>query len=169
MREAARETAERRARVLITAAEAAYVEELAILYESFGFPRMAGRIMGWLLICDPPHQSLEQLGKVLKASKGSISTMTRLLLQFGIARRVSLPGDRRDYIAIPEGWLSSLWAQQTHRSHAVAQIAAKGLQLLQGATGQRRPRLQELHDMYEFLDREMPQLLARWQREKKRT
>ncbi len=65
---------------------------LALFFEEMGFPRMAGRILGWLLICDPPEQSAGQLAGVLQASKGSLSTMTRLLIQMGLVERVGLPG-----------------------------------------------------------------------------
>jgi DNA-binding transcriptional regulator GbsR (MarR family) len=154
---------------LTTPAETAYIEDVAVTYESFGLPRMAGRIMAWLLICNPPHQSQAQLGRVLRASKGSISTMTRMLLQFGLVKRVSLPGDRRDYVAIPEGWLTSLWGQQTQRAQTMKRVAAAGLQVLKDAPKQRRSRLLEMHDMYAFLERETPALVARWERKFKRT
>ena len=55
-----------------------FVEEVGIVFEQTGLPRMAGRILGWLLIAEPPHQSTEQLINALMASKGSISSMTRL-------------------------------------------------------------------------------------------
>ena len=42
-----------------------FVEEVGLLFEHAGLPRMAGRILGWLLICDPPHQSPGELAEVL--------------------------------------------------------------------------------------------------------
>ena len=53
----------------------------AFYFEQIGYPRMAGPILGWLLICDPPVQSTGELADVLGASKESLSTMTRLLIQ----------------------------------------------------------------------------------------
>ena len=41
--------------------EQRFVEEVGIVFEQTGLPRMAGRILGWLLISDPPHQSTDQL------------------------------------------------------------------------------------------------------------
>ena len=46
------------------ASEQWFVEEAGIVFEQTGLPRMAGRIFGWLLICDPPHQSTDQLAEV---------------------------------------------------------------------------------------------------------
>src|SRR5512142_2974957 len=80
-----------------------FVEDVGLFFEQMGYPRMAGRILGWLLICDPPQQSSEQLAQVLLASKGSLSTMTRLLIQIGLIERVALPGERRDYFRLKPG------------------------------------------------------------------
>ena len=46
---------------LQTIDEKRLVEEFGIAFEQTRFPRMAGRIVGWLLISDPPYQSAEQL------------------------------------------------------------------------------------------------------------
>ncbi|MFC1955613.1 hypothetical protein ACFLWZ_03665 [Chloroflexota bacterium] len=35
------------------------------------------------MICDPPYQSPDELAEALIASKGSISSTTRLLIQMG--------------------------------------------------------------------------------------
>lgn len=153
----------------ITPDEAAFVEEVAILYESFGLPRMSGRVLAWLLICEPAHQSLADLGRVLQASKGSISTMTRLLLQIGLIKRMSVAGDRRDYVVIPEGWLSSLIDSQLQRTILVRKMAQHGLELLANEPPSRSGRLREMHDLYAFFERETPALLARWKKERKRT
>ena len=77
-----------------------FVEEVGLFFEQTGMPRMAGRILGWLLISDPPHQSTDELAGGLIASKGSISTNTRLLIQIGLIERLSLPGVRHDYFRI---------------------------------------------------------------------
>ena len=65
-----------------------FVEDVGLLLEQGGILAWPGRIVGWLLICDPPHQSTSQLAQVLGASKASISTMTRLLIQMGLVEQV---------------------------------------------------------------------------------
>jgi hypothetical protein len=47
-----------------TAEELAFVEEFGRLLEEEGAPRIAGRILGWLLICEPPHQSFNDLDEI---------------------------------------------------------------------------------------------------------
>ncbi len=67
-----------------------FIEDMGILFEEMALPRMAGRIFGWLLMCEPLHQSAEELASVVGASKGSISSMTRLLIQSGVVERMGL-------------------------------------------------------------------------------
>ena len=76
-----------------------FVERLALALESDGFPRIAGRIFGLLILSDE-EVSLDDLASILGASKGSASVNTRMLEQKGLIERVSRPGDRRDYYRI---------------------------------------------------------------------
>jgi DNA-binding transcriptional regulator GbsR (MarR family) len=140
-----------------------FVEEIGLVFEEAGMTRMAGRILGWLLICDPPHQTLNDLAEVLQASKGSISTMTRLLIQTGLVERVSLPGQRRDYFRIRPGAWVQIMVRRIEAIRAIREMAERGLALLEGADGVQRRRLDEFHSLYTFLERKMPELLVEWQ------
>lgn len=86
-------------------ADAQLVEELAHAFGAFGVPRMAGRILGALLLSSEPYETLDSLAETLGASKGSMSTMARLLVGTGLVERVAVPGGRRDHYRIrPGGW-----------------------------------------------------------------
>lgn len=151
------------------AVEQDFVEEVGIVFEQTGMPRMAGRILGWLLISNPAHQSTEELTKALMASKGSISTMTRHLIQIGLVERLSLPGVRRDYFRIrPDAWQHMIRRGLEDEIRMVRQLAERGLELLADTTPLTRKWLEEMRDVYTFLEREFPTLLERWEQERKR-
>jgi DNA-binding transcriptional regulator GbsR (MarR family) len=144
-----------------------FVEEVGLMFELAGLPRMSGRIFGWLLISNPPQQSHSEIAEVLQASKGSISTMTRLLIQIGLIERVSLPGERRDYFQIkPNAW-SQMTKQRMAQITAFRQLAEKGLDLLKDTSPRLQQRLQEMRDIHAFLERELPLLDERWEAEQK--
>jgi DNA-binding transcriptional regulator GbsR (MarR family) len=143
-----------------------FVEEVGVSFEMVGLPRMAGRIFGWLLISNPPHQSPAELATILQASKGSISTMTRLLVQIGLLERLSLPGQRRDYFQIkPHAWIE-LTKRRMVQITAFRQLAERGLELLQGEEPKLRDRLEEMHDMHAFLEQELPKMIERWEKQR---
>jgi DNA-binding transcriptional regulator GbsR (MarR family) len=140
-----------------------FVEEVGLLFETTGFPRMAGRVFGWLLISNPPHQSPGELAAVLQASKGSISTMTRLLEQIGLIERVSLPGQRRDYFRIKLNAWSELSKRRMEQVMAFRKLAERGLSLMSQEPAELAQRLQEMHDIHAFFESEFPLMLDRWE------
>ncbi|WP_246259939.1 GbsR/MarR family transcriptional regulator [Oxynema aestuarii] len=142
-----------------------FVEEVGVLFELMGLPRMAGRILGWLLISSPPHQSFSELARGLQASKGSISSMTRLLIQAGIVEKISLPGDRQSYFQIQLGAWSELIRARLAQMRAIREVAERGLTLLEGEDPERKRRLEEMRDVHAFFERELPVLTDRWERE----
>lgn len=146
--------------------ELAYAERAGLVCEEIGLPRMAGRIVGWLLICDPAHQSLAELGEVLQASKGSISTTTRLLMGMGLLERVSLPGDRRDYVRIQPGSWFQMMNRYQRETDLMRRLAEEGLEILGKSPPDRRARLDEMRDLYDFLARIAPEILGQWERER---
>lgn len=145
-----------------------FVEDVGIFFEHSGLPRMAGRILGWLLICDTPQQSTSELVEVLEASKGSISTTTRLLIRTGLIERFSQPGIRRDYFRIKPGVWHQLIKESQVQTTAMRQLAERGLELLKNKPPLNRQRLEEMRNMYAFFEREYPALLERWEQERTR-
>jgi hypothetical protein len=143
-----------------------FVEDFSLYFEGMGYPRMAGRILGWLLICTPPIQSAGELADALQASKGSVSTMNRLLIQVGLIERAGLPGRRRDYFRIKPGAWPQLIRVQMQSMIGLHQIVERGLAMTAGRGPEVAGRLQEAHDLYAFLERELPALLKRWESER---
>ncbi len=144
-----------------------FVEEVGLLFEQTGLPRMAGRILGWLLIADPPHQTTSDLTEALLASKASISTVTRLLIRIGLIERASLPGERRDYFRIRSGAWHQHFKESLAQITATRQLAERGLELLEGKAHLNRQWLEEMRDIYAFFEREFPALMERWEQEHK--
>ncbi len=143
-----------------------YVEEFGLFFEEFGLPRTAGRILGWLLVCDPPHQTMDELAEILQVSKSSISTTSRMLIQSGLVSKVSFPGERKDFYRITnDAWVQA-WSAQNNQTAVMRQLAARGLELLPADAPERRARLQTMHDLYEFLEKELPKLVERWLKER---
>jgi len=144
-----------------------FTEDVGLLFEQEGMPRMAGRILGWLLIAETPQTSLQELAEILRASKGSISTMSRLLIRMGLVERVSLPGERRDFIRLKPGSWTEWFGDEIAKIGGFRELAARGLGLLKSREPAARERLEEMHDLFAFLEQEYPLLLERWEKKRK--
>lgn len=144
-------------------------EEMGMLFERMSAPRMAGRLVGWLLVSDEPHFTAAGLAEVLKASKGSISTTTRLLEQGGMLDRFTMPGDRKAYFRLRPEWWIRLFQRRTATLAQTKQLVEGWIDRLDGTSAETVERLAEMREFYEFLEREMPLLLERWLAEQNRT
>lgn len=78
-----------------------FIEAAGVRWEAEGFPRIAGRIFGFMFVQEQPA-SLDELAAALGVSKASVSTDARRLEQVGLLVRVGQPGDRRDFYKMPD-------------------------------------------------------------------
>jgi DNA-binding transcriptional regulator GbsR (MarR family) len=138
-------------------------EEFGLLFEEMGRTRMDGRVAAWLLLADPPVQSLTDIAQALGVSKAAVSTAARSLLQSEMVERVSEPGRRGDSYRSLVGKLEGV-LQLDHLEilkrlvdHALALIADKD------QTQSNYAQLHEMRDFLAFLQAEIPGLMARWQ------
>lgn len=143
-----------------------FIEDIGLFFEQMGMPRMAGRILGVLLIADPPAQSINDLSEKLKASKSSISIMARLLVEHGLIERVASPLPRRDYYRFkPGGWIHYMreWLGLMAELH---KITERGIALMDGRPAGVQARLVEAHDLFSTVEEEFPTILARLEAER---
>jgi DNA-binding transcriptional regulator GbsR (MarR family) len=145
--------------------ELEFIERVGMLFESSGSTRIAGRVVGWLLICDPPEQSQTDLVERLGASKASISTEIGKLEQRGVIERVARPGDRRTYFTITvDAWPDLLAQRVRAMEHAIA-TAEEGLALLADAPSSRRARLLAMQRAHKHMAKATTRALAELRRE----
>jgi len=136
-----------------------FIEDIGLFFEQMGMPRMAGRILGVLLISDPPAQSITEIGEKLQASKSSVSIMARLLVERGLIERVASPVPRRDFYRFkPGGWIVYM-RQWLGLMSALHQITERGMVLMTDHPPALRERLQDAHDLFSFIEQEFPTLL----------
>ncbi len=129
-------------------------------------PRMAGRLLGTLLVAAEPAMSSTALGTELGVSKGSISSMTRLLLQLGMIEREHRRGERADYFRLRADVSGHLTSGFVESMSDVRALAERGLALGEAMHPQNRALLADLLDLDSVLAREFPALLERWARER---
>ena len=145
-----------------------FVEEVGVMLElEAGAPRMVGRVLGWLLVCEPPGQSAAELAEQLQASRGSISTATRVLLRMGLLERLRLRGERFDrFQARPAAWDEVLWRQE--QFSLPRRVMKLGLEALADEPAERRARLEEVDFMYAWWEQHIGELHQQYLADKTR-
>jgi DNA-binding transcriptional regulator GbsR (MarR family) len=136
-----------------------------LMAKSYGLPRMTGRVLAWLLVCDPPEQTAAELAEALEASKGAISGATGMLVRARLVDRLHIRGERADRFRIrADAWGEQLRDPGVEQTRAVI---ALGLEALDGEPATRRARLEELDAFYAWYQSRMPVLWAEWQEYKR--
>jgi DNA-binding transcriptional regulator GbsR (MarR family) len=142
--------------------EAEFVDRLGLFMEMLGATRTMGRVYGWLLICDPPQQSLTELAQTLSVSKASVSTVARQLQEGGMIERLPSPTRQHRYRVTPSGFTSVLDTQLSLMKPGI-DVADFGLSVLGKDRAEQRERLEDFRDFCEFSARDYrDELMQRW-------
>ena len=152
--------------LLMTPGESQFVEEMGQFLGSIGMTPMAGRMWGWLLICEPAEQTAADIAAALQASRGAISGTARLLAGPGLIRRSTRPGDRREYFSAPAEALDSMLASAGAIYRQMREMAERGLAATADRPPEARARLQEFHDVMTFVEQEVPRLVGEFLRDR---
>lgn len=112
-------------RAPLSADEAAFIEKIALYYENYGIPRIAGRMFGLFLVTAAPL-SAEKIAILLDASLSSISTNVRALIANGWVDKVIFSGDRTTYYRLaPNAWENVM--ERRKQSFAPLKALAEGM------------------------------------------
>jgi DNA-binding transcriptional regulator GbsR (MarR family) len=132
------------------------MERVAAGAELSGLPPSHVRIFAWLIVCDPPHQSVDDLRERLGLSAGAISMATATLVRFGLVDRIKRPGERRLFYRLhPHGWDRAL----RFRLEAARQLRAAAEEALSHSSVE-DGRLAGMRDIYAFFEQGMVDYLA---------
>lgn len=143
-----------------------YIEEVGLFYEKYGFPKMAGRILGCLISSKTDNNSFGAIKNTLKASKGSISGNIKLLLNQNMIEKHMISGDRKSYYKIALNSLQNLLEAKEKSISEFKLILEKGIHINTNKKGTSFSEISEIINYYEFLEREIPKLKDKWEQKK---
>jgi DNA-binding MarR family transcriptional regulator len=127
----------------------------------YAFPPMAGRLLGYLFVCDPPQQTIEELSEALLASRSAITGAVKLLEGYRMVRRTRIAGERVDRVSLdPVSEQPQNFDSAIHQEHAA--LFREGLTVLAGASPERRAPLEEMVALADFLSERLPVLRDEW-------
>jgi DNA-binding transcriptional ArsR family regulator len=144
----------------------AFVEEMGQALASYGMTPMAGRMWGWLLICEPVEQTAGDLAEALQASRGAISGTARILASAGMIRRTRRGGDRREFFSAPPETFDRFLSNAGQIYRQFRGIADRGLAAIEDRPPAARARLEEFRDLFAFMEQEVPAVVDRFLRER---
>jgi hypothetical protein len=137
-----------------------FVEELGALGPEVGIPRAMMRVTAWMMVCQPPEQSAQEIQAGLGLSAAAVSTATRQLISAGMLERVSRRGDRHIYYRLASGSWDAPLEAKLRALGRLRQVAESGIE---AAGGRADYRLIEMRDAFAWFEDEMGQYLKQRQ------
>ena len=138
-----------------------FTDRMGDLFEADGQPRIAGRILGWMLVSDEPR-SLDQIAAGLGVSKASASTNARLLARMGVLERVSVPADRHDYYRVSPDLFTRTMAERLKRWQRFTDAVGEARRTLPIRSERVRARLRGYETAYAYMMKAISQALEGW-------
>lgn len=143
------------------------VERFGIFYEKFGFPPLAGRLVGYLLLAEPPHKSFYEIQDFLMASKSSVSNAIKFLIGQKIVDYITFPGDRKRYFKIN----AHTWLKETKdRVADIAEIKTAWDETL-AMRSDKYPEFNDgikmLSSFHEYIEIELSKAIQQWENKHK--
>jgi DNA-binding transcriptional regulator GbsR (MarR family) len=128
----------------------------------YAYPPMAGRVLGYLLVCDPPAQTIAQLSEALLASRSAVTGALDVLERTDTIRRSRAAGERMDRVRVD---FSSAQARgfDVSEYQELADLAREGLEVLKDAPAERRATLMEMEAFASWLVERTRVLQDEWE------
>ena len=129
-----------------------WVERVGEFFEvNYGMPPITGRIVGWLLICDPPEQSAGEIAAAIKASRASLTTNMRALIANGLVRRLRRAGERTAYYRVDDDAWETVIRHRVASLAAIDRLTEQGMSLV-GRGSPRAARLRATHEVFAWFE-----------------
>jgi len=138
-----------------------FIDRMGLVAEADGLSRIAGRIMG-LMVLEGGPLSFSEIAERLDISRASVSTNTRFLERIGVIERVMIKGERQDHFQLARTPYARLLEGSVARIKKAEDVVADARAELGHDDLERKKRLDELGAFYEALAANFEELVARF-------
>lgn len=138
------------------------IEKFGISFEQEGMPRIAGRIVGFMILNEGSF-TLDELADRLQVSKTSASTNARLLETLGLLVHTSKPGDRRDYYQLADEYGERIVEMASRRIRRIHDLLVESAETMAESETAALERLRNMQLFYEFLLGDLSHCVTRWE------
>jgi DNA-binding transcriptional regulator GbsR (MarR family) len=142
-----------------------FIEKMGLYFDKYGVPRLAGRIIGLMMLTDKPLNT-DDIMAILGASRTAISTNLKLGLANGYIEPTLRrePGDRRDYYQFSSDGFQYGMKLALLRLQEFIQITDEAFNHINPENKEGRKHLLEMRMFYDFVEEWTTSLDQEWQK-----
>lgn len=125
-----------------------------------GLPPVMGRVIGYLSVCDPMEQSINDIADALLTSRSAVNGALKMLETQKLISRRRPAGSRADLISLNPISMDNGFDPSEYQE--LAALAREGLEILKDASPERREALEATASLGDFLADRLPKLYQEW-------
>jgi DNA-binding transcriptional regulator GbsR (MarR family) len=144
------------------------VEKIGVFFEKTGFQPAMGRIVGLLLISDPPYKTFDQIKQSLRLSKGAVSNALNVLISREFIDYLTMAGDRKRYFQLRVPLVLSYFQKQFERQAEFRELLREVLEVRSHEYPNYNTGLNEICEFLDFMSVEMGQAIGKWEKMRKK-
>lgn len=134
-----------------------YLDGFGTMMERVGMPRETGLIWGWLLICDPPCQTIDEMAATLEIAPDTLRQHVSVMEKMNLLERIPLREKGKECIALLS--LDQMMDQRMALVRDILGLLDQGRTEEVAKSPEAQERLRQWHCMYTTLQSELPKLL----------
>lgn len=143
------------------------IEELGVLYEQSGMQPAAARILALLTVSDRYELSFEEIYETLNISKSAASNAINFLLSTDRLEYITKSGERKRYFRIKPNSLKEGVQRSLTSMNAINILLKQALEQRTKLTKEFNASLSEVTQFLDFLQKELPLVVEKWENRKK--
>jgi DNA-binding transcriptional regulator GbsR (MarR family) len=140
------------------------VEKIGVAMEMGGLQPAVGRVLGCLMVSDPPYKTFDEIQGYLGISKSAVSNALNGLMSREIVDYITLPGDRKRYFQLAQTGMISQMKKRLVRHSAMPELLRAVIQARSNKYPEFNKNLLEICDFFSFMEKEMLSSIDKWEK-----
>ncbi len=139
------------------------VEEIGVVVEKAGFQPAVGRVLGCLMVSDPPYKSFDEIQRYLGISKSAVSNALNGLMSREMVDYITLPGDRKRYFRLAAHGMISQMKKRIGLHSAMPQLLRVVVEARSNKYPEFNKSLLETSEFLSFMEKEINAAIDKWE------
>jgi DNA-binding transcriptional regulator GbsR (MarR family) len=138
------------------------IEKFGVFFKKAGHQSLMGRLIGYLMVANPPYKSFEEIMEFLVCSKSAVSNVLNMLMAYGFVDYISFAGNRKRYFKLNHGAWDTYFNSEIRETLVFKGLVREAMELRKQEYGDVNQGLEELYLLLETFEQEFPSIREKW-------
>ncbi|MEQ9442885.1 MAG: MarR family transcriptional regulator [Cyclobacteriaceae bacterium] len=144
------------------------VERIGVVFEKAGISPVGGRIIGLLMMAEPPYLTFDDLVERTQASRSSVSTTLKFLQAEGLVDYITFSGDRKRYFQLFASTWLEIFKDRISSLTDFQQVLEETVALRSSQYPEFNQTLKEVSSLYGDLEEKIKKTLEDWEKKRRK-